>query len=153
MGRAVARQLARYGAKVVVGDVDPAGEETVDLIRKEGGDALFVRTDVAAAKDVQNLVAKAVEAYGGLHCAFNNAGVLPATATLAHTEETAFDDVMAVDLRGVFLCLKYEIRQRLKNGGGAIVNNASVAGIIAEPGSHLCRSKTWRDRVDQGSHD
>jgi len=134
MGRAVALLFAKYGAKVVVADVDPAAEETVDLIRKEGGEGLFVRTDVRESKEVENLVTKTVEAYGGLHCAFNNAGVLPATAALADTEETTFDTVLSVDLRGVFLCLKYEIHQMLKNGGGAIVNNASIAGMIAEPG-------------------
>jgi len=134
MGRAVALLFAQHGAKVVIGDVDPAGEGTVESIKAGGGEALFVPTDVSEANDVENLVAKAIEAYGGLHCAFNNAGVLPATAALADMDDAAFDNVMAVDLRGVYLCLKYEIRQMLKNGGGAIVNNASIAGIIAEPG-------------------
>jgi NAD(P)-dependent dehydrogenase (short-subunit alcohol dehydrogenase family) len=134
MGRAVALRFASCGAKVVVADVDPAGEETVTAIKAEGGEGLFVRTDVSQAAEVEQLVTRAVEAYGALNCAFNNAGVLPATAALADMDDAAFDHVMAVDLRGVFLCLKYEIRQMLRNGGGAIVNNASIAGIIAEPG-------------------
>lgn len=134
MGRATALMFSRHGAQVVVGDVDPAGEETVASIKAEGGEGVFVRTDVSNAKDVENLVAKTVEAYGGLNCAFNNAGVLPSTAALADMDDAAFDNVMAVDLRGIYLCLKYEIRQMLRNGGGAIVNNASIAGMIAEPG-------------------
>ena len=86
MGRAVALLFARHGAKVVIGDVDPAGEGTAELIKAEGGEGLFVRTDVSEAKEVENLVAKTVEAYGGLHCAFNNAGVLPSTAALARIQ-------------------------------------------------------------------
>jgi len=75
-----------------------------------------------------------VETYGGLHFAFNNAGILPATALLADVDEAAFDQVVAVDLKGVFLAMKYEIQYMLKAGGGAIVNNASIAGMIADPG-------------------
>ena len=86
------------------------------------------------AQQVQNLVAAAVKTYGGLHCAFNNAGVLPTGALLADVDEAAFDQVVAVDLKGVFLAMKYEIQHMIKAGGGAIVNTASVAGIIAEPG-------------------
>jgi NAD(P)-dependent dehydrogenase (short-subunit alcohol dehydrogenase family) len=83
---------------------------------------------------VKHLIVTAVQTYGGLHCAFNNAGVLPPTASLAETNESTFEEVMAVDLKGVFLCMKHEIQQMLQNGGGAIVNNASIAGIIAESG-------------------
>jgi NAD(P)-dependent dehydrogenase (short-subunit alcohol dehydrogenase family) len=72
--------------------------------------------------------------YGALHCAFNNAGILPPTVTLADTNESTLEEVMAVDLKGVFLCMKHEIKQMLQNGGGAIVNNASIAGMIAEAG-------------------
>jgi NAD(P)-dependent dehydrogenase (short-subunit alcohol dehydrogenase family) len=134
IGRATALLFARHGAKVVIGDVNPEGRETVAAIEREGGTALFVETDVRDAKQVQNLVAAAVETYGGLHCAFNNAGILPEGALLADVEEAAFDRVIAVDLKGVFLAMKYEIRHMLKNGGGAIVNNASIAGMIAETG-------------------
>lgn len=134
IGRATALLFAKHGAKVVIGDVDLAGRETVETIKRDGGDALFVQTDVRDASEMKNLVAAAVKTYGGLHCAFNNAGVLPTGALLADAEEAAFDQVIAVDLKGVFLAMKYEIQHMLKNGGGAIVNTASVAGIIAEPG-------------------
>jgi NAD(P)-dependent dehydrogenase (short-subunit alcohol dehydrogenase family) len=134
IGRATALLFARQGAKVVIGDLNPEGRETVKAIEREGGAALFVETDVRNAQQVQALVAAAAETYGGLHCAFNNAGILPAGALLADVEETAFDQVIAVDLKGVFLSMKYEIQHMLKAGGGAIVNNASIAGMIAEPG-------------------
>jgi NAD(P)-dependent dehydrogenase (short-subunit alcohol dehydrogenase family) len=134
IGRATALLFARYGARVVIGDVDPAGVETVDAIKQEGGEALFVQTDVRDARDVKNLVAAAVKTYSGLHCAFNNAGVLPTGGLLADVEEAAFDQVVAVDLKGAFLSMKYEIEYMLGAGGGAIVNNASIAGMIADPG-------------------
>ena len=134
IGRATALLFARHGARVVIGDVNPEGWETVKAIEQEGGAALFVETDVRDARQVQHLVASAVEIYGGLHFAFNNAGVLPAGALLADVEEAAFDQVVAVDLKGVFLSMKYEIQHMLRAGGGAIVNNASIAGMIAEPG-------------------
>jgi len=134
IGRATALLFARYGARVVIGDIDPAGVATVDMIKQERGDALFVQTDVRDASDVKNLVAAAVKTYGGLHCAFNNAGVLPTAALLADVEEAAFDQVVAVDLKGAFLSMKYEIEYMLGAGGGAIVNNASIAGMIADPG-------------------
>jgi NAD(P)-dependent dehydrogenase (short-subunit alcohol dehydrogenase family) len=114
----------------VIGDLDPKGRETVEMIEREGGSALFVETDVRSAPQVQNLVATTVATYGGLHFAFNNAGVLPKDALLADVEEA----VLAVDLKGVFLAMKYEIQHMLQAGGGAIVNNASIAGMIAEPG-------------------
>jgi NAD(P)-dependent dehydrogenase (short-subunit alcohol dehydrogenase family) len=134
IGRATAMLFARSGAKVVIGDIDPAGEETVELIKEEQGKALFVQTDVRETSEVKNLVASAVKTYGGLHCAFNNAGVLPPTALLADTDDATFDKVLAVDLKGVFLSMKYEIQHMLQSGGGAIVNNASIAGMIADPG-------------------
>lgn len=134
IGRATAQLFARNGAKVVIGDIDPAGSETVDEIKRDGGEAIFVNTDVSDESDVRNLIGAAVESYGGLHCAFNNAGVLPPTVMLGELDETTFDKVIAVDLKGIFLSMKYEIRQMLQAGGGAIVNNASIAGMIAEAG-------------------
>jgi NAD(P)-dependent dehydrogenase (short-subunit alcohol dehydrogenase family) len=88
----------------------------------------------ATRGDAKNLIATAVKTYGGLHCAFNNAGVLPPTVTLVEMDESAFDKILDVDLGGVFLCMKHEIAHMPQGGGGAIVNNASIAGTIAEPG-------------------
>jgi NAD(P)-dependent dehydrogenase (short-subunit alcohol dehydrogenase family) len=134
IGRATAELFAQSGAKVVIGDVDAAGDETVEAIKRDGGEAIFVRTDVSDEGDVKNLIATAVKTYGGLHCAFNNAGVLPPTVALVEMEESTFDQTLAVDLKGVFFCMKHEITHMLQSGGGAIVNTASIAGLIAEPG-------------------
>jgi NAD(P)-dependent dehydrogenase (short-subunit alcohol dehydrogenase family) len=134
IGRATALMFAQHGAKVVIGDTHPAGEETAKQIKQDKGEAIFVQTDVSDAQQVQNLVATAVKTYGGLHCAFNNAGVLPPMSMLVETDETEFDKTLAVDVKGVFLAMKYEIPQMLKSGGGAIVNTASIAGLIAEQG-------------------
>jgi NAD(P)-dependent dehydrogenase (short-subunit alcohol dehydrogenase family) len=134
IGKATSLLFAQHGAKVVIGDNNPAGVETVEMIKREQGDAIFVQTDVSVADQVRNLVATAVTTYGGLHYAFNNAGVAPPMALLADTDESTFDEIVAVDMKGVFLAMKYEIQQMLQTGGGAIVNNASIAGLIAEPG-------------------
>ena len=123
IGRATALLFAQSGAKVVIGDVDPAGDETVEAIKRDGGEVIFVKTDVSDEGDVKNLIATAVKTYGGLHCAFNNAGVLPPTVMLVEMEESTFDQTLAVDLKGVFLCMKHEIAHMLQSGGGAIVNN------------------------------
>lgn len=134
IGRATALAFAARGAAVVIGDVDDRAQETARLIHEAGGEALFVRTDVASAKDVQALVRTAVDTYGGLHVAFNNAGILPPTGPLAEQSEEDFDRTIAVDLKGVFLALKYEIEHMAAAGGGSIINTASVAGVIADPG-------------------
>ena len=91
IGKATSLLFARYGAKVVIGDINPDGAETVEAIKRENGEAAFVQTDVRDAQQVQNLMATAVKTFGGLHCAFNNAGVLPPMAPLAETEESTFD--------------------------------------------------------------
>jgi len=134
IGKATSLLFAQHGAKVVIGDNNPAGVETVEAIKREQGDAIFVQTDVRDEGDVKNLIATAVKTYGGLHCAFNNAGVSQPTVTLVEMDESTFDNTLAVDLKGVFLCMKHEIAHMLQSGGGAIVNNASIAGLIAEPG-------------------
>lgn len=134
IGRATSLAFARQGATVVIGDVDDRAGETVRLIEEAGGTGLFVRTDVTVAADVERLVTTAVDTYGGLHIAFNNAGVLPPTGPLIEQSEADWDKTIAVDLKGVFLALKYEIAHMVTAGGGAIVNTASVAGIIADPG-------------------
>jgi NAD(P)-dependent dehydrogenase (short-subunit alcohol dehydrogenase family) len=133
IGRATSLLFARHGAKVVIGDVDSAGEEIAETIKQDDGEAIFAQSDVRAESDVKDLIATVAKTYGGLHCAFNNAGILPTTALLADTDASVFD-VLAVDLKGVFLCMKYEIQLMLQHGGGAIVNNASIAGMIADPG-------------------
>ena len=134
IGRATALAFARQGATVVIGDVDDRAAETVRLIEEIGGTGLFVRTDVTVAADVERLVNTTVDTYGGLHVAFNNAGILPPTGPLIDQTEADWDSTIAVDLKGVFLALKYEIAHMVTAGGGAIVNTASVAGIIAAPG-------------------
>jgi NAD(P)-dependent dehydrogenase (short-subunit alcohol dehydrogenase family) len=134
IGKATSLLFAQHGAKVVIGDNNPAGVETVEMIKREQGDAIFVKTDVRDEGDVKNLIATAVKTYGGLHCAFNNAGVLPPTVTLVEMDESVFENTVAVDLKGVFLCMKHEIAHMLQSGGGTIVNNASIAGLIGEPG-------------------
>lgn len=134
IGRATALAFAWQRAKVVVGDLSEEGAETVAMVRKAGGEGLFVRTNVTNAAEVEALVQQTVRAFGGLHCAFNNAGVLPPTRPLAEQTESDFDKVIAVDLKGVYLCLKHEIQHMLGAGGGAIVNTASIAGVIADPG-------------------
>lgn len=129
IGRATAVTFAREGARVVLADVQDA-DETLRLIRAEGGEARFVATDVVDAAQVEQLVARAVEAYGRLDVAFNNAGVSGSGAT---TADYALDDwqrVLAVNLTGVWLCMKYELAQMLRQGGGAIVNNASILGLV-----------------------
>lgn len=134
IGRATSLAFARQGATVVIGDVDDRAAETVELIEEAGGTGLFVRTDVTVAGDVERLVQTTIDTYGGLHVAFNNAGILPPTGPLLEQSEADWDKTIAVDLKGVFLALKYEIAHMVDNGGGAIVNTASVAGIIADPG-------------------
>lgn len=134
IGRATSLLFAQHGATVVIGDLNPEGAKIAELIQSGGGEALFVKTDVRESDEVKNLVTTAVKTYGRLDCAFNNAGILPAPSLLTELEETSFDEVIAVDLKGVFLCMKHEILHMLKSGGGVIVNNASIAGLIADPG-------------------
>lgn len=141
IGRATARLFAREGAKVVVstGSNVRGGEETVQLIRDDGGEAIFVKCDVTSAADIHAMVNTAVEVYGSLHCAFNNAGIGPdggeyPVVPIADCPEEIWDRTIDVNLKGVFLCMKYEIRQMLKQGYGAVVNNSSLGGIKALPG-------------------
>jgi NAD(P)-dependent dehydrogenase (short-subunit alcohol dehydrogenase family) len=131
IGRATALAFARSGAKVAIGNRNVEnGEETVALIEKAGGTALFQRTDVTAAKDVEALVARAVREYGALDCAFNNAGVLSHLKTIPEESEDDFDRTLAVNVKGIWLALKYELTEMQKRGRGAIVNNASAVGVV-----------------------
>jgi len=134
IGRATALAFARDGAQVVIGNRNvQRGEETVAMIRKAGGTASFKRTDVLVTKDIEALVNHAVKEYGGLDLAFNNAGVEGAVAPVTEQTEANYDAVMDVNVKGVWLSMKYEIPQMLKRGGGAIVNCSSVAGLIGFP--------------------
>jgi NAD(P)-dependent dehydrogenase (short-subunit alcohol dehydrogenase family) len=135
IGRATALVFAKEGAKVVVADIVVAGgEETVRMIKDAGGEAIFVKTDVTRAAEVEALVKKTVETYGRLDCAFNNAGIEGEMAPTADCTEENWDRVVNIDLKGVWLCMKYEIPQMLQQGGGAIVNTASVAGLVGFQG-------------------
>src|SRR6266849_10833511 len=132
IGRDAAVLFAKAGAKLVVaGRREAEGKETVDLVRAAGGDGLFVKTDVSRAADVRALVQKTVEKFGRLDVSFTNAGMEGSWSSIAEQSEEEWDSTIDINLKGVWLCLKYEIRQILKQGGGgAIVNMASVAGFI-----------------------
>ena len=130
IGRATALAFARGGARVAVADVARRnGEDTVALIAASGGSAVFVPVDVADAASVEAMVAATVAHYGRIDCAFNNAGILPAKARTADCTEDDWDRTISVNLKGVWLCMKHEIRRMLAQGGGAIVNASSVAGL------------------------
>jgi NAD(P)-dependent dehydrogenase (short-subunit alcohol dehydrogenase family) len=134
IGRASALAFASAGARVVVADIDDAGgAATAQAIVANGGEALFARVDVTNATDVNRLIAQTVERFGRLDCAHNNAGVLGTVAPLIDSPDDNFERVMNVNVMGVWLCLKAEIRQMLAQGGGAIVNTASSAGVKGSP--------------------
>jgi NAD(P)-dependent dehydrogenase (short-subunit alcohol dehydrogenase family) len=135
IGRATALAFAREGASVVVADVDEqANADTARLIEAAGGRVAAVRCDVTRAQDVQAATDAAVETFGGLDMAFNNAGIEQSSAPAADITEAEWDRVIAVSLRGVFLSMKHEIPLLLQRGGGAIVNTSSGAGIKGFPG-------------------
>lgn len=132
IGRAIALAYAREGARVVVSDMNAAGgEETVRLVRQAGGDALFAQCDVAQPEDCRALVERAVAAYGRLDIACNNAGIAGDSAPTAEYPVEAWQRVIAINLSGVFYGMRWQIAQMLKNGGGAIVNIASILGQVA----------------------
>lgn len=134
IGRAAAISFAQQGARVTVSDVDVAGgEKTVADIRQAGGEAQFVKADISKSADVEALIGKVVATHGRLDCAFNNAGIEIEHLPLAESDEATFDRIMSVNVKGVWLCMQHEIRQMLKQGGGAIVNTASVAGLVGAP--------------------
>lgn len=143
IGRASAKLFAAEGAKVVGADWDEAhGNAVSEEIRESGGEATFLRVDVASAEDVRGMIAAAVERYGGLDVLFNNAGIEGEQAPTADCTLENWERVINVNLRGVFLGMKYAIPEILKRGGGSIVNNASVAGLVGFAGSPAyCASK------------
>jgi NAD(P)-dependent dehydrogenase (short-subunit alcohol dehydrogenase family) len=135
IGRATAQLFAAEGARVVAVDQNEAdAEKTVALIKEGGGDALAFAADVSREADCRRMVERAVAAYGKLNVAFNNAGVGASGFAVADEEEIAFSRLIDVNLKGVFLSMKYEIPAMLAAGGGAIVNTASVAGLVGERG-------------------
>ena len=136
IGRATAIAFAREGAKVVVASRRiKEGEETVQLVKKAGSDGFFIKTDVAKAADIKAMVEKTVATYGRLDYAFNNAGVIEQTpGPLVEQSEETFGRIMDINVKGVWLSMKYEIPEMLKRGGGAIVNMSSVAGVVGFPG-------------------
>lgn len=143
IGRATAFLFAQEGAKVVVVDInDAAGEETVKMIKDGGGEAIFIHADVSKAEDVKNMVQKTVEKFGGLHVIVNNAGIVGEMIDTANYPEETFDKVIAVNLKGVWLGIKYAVAEIIKSGGGSIINVASIGGLIGFPGiSAYCASK------------
>jgi NAD(P)-dependent dehydrogenase (short-subunit alcohol dehydrogenase family) len=144
IGREAAILFAKAGVKVVVaGRREVEGRETIDLLRAAGGEGLFVKTDVALAADVEALVRKTVEQYGRVDIAFNNAGVEGVLIPIVEQSEEDWDRTIDINLKGTWLCLKYEIQQMLKQGGGgAIVNMSSVAGWIGSAGfATYCATK------------
>jgi NAD(P)-dependent dehydrogenase (short-subunit alcohol dehydrogenase family) len=135
IGRATAFAFAREEASVVVADKDvERGEQTAAEVRELGGDALFVRTDISSADDVAALVDRAVERFGRLDYAFNNAGIEGESAPTADCSIENWNQTIGVNLTGTFLCMRAEIPKMLASGGGSIVNNSSVAGLVGFAG-------------------
>jgi NAD(P)-dependent dehydrogenase (short-subunit alcohol dehydrogenase family) len=136
IGRATSKIFAREGAKLLLADiVEEAGNETLKAVRDAGASAIFIRVDVANASQVEAMVAKAMETYGRIDCAFNNAGIEGAAALTHKCTEENWHRVLSINLTGVWLCMKAEIAQMLQQGGGgAIVNTSSLAGIAGTQG-------------------
>lgn len=136
IGRATAQLFAREGASVVVSDIsEKGGQETVALIARAGGQAAFVKADISKTADVQAMIETAVARFDGLHVLFNNAAValVGRDGKVADIPEEVWDFVLAANLKGVYLACKYAIPEMIKSGGGSIINNASVAALVAEP--------------------
>jgi NAD(P)-dependent dehydrogenase (short-subunit alcohol dehydrogenase family) len=130
IGRATAIKFGERGAKVVVAARrEKEGNETVDMIKRAGGEGTFVQTDVRVTSQVENMVNQTVKKYGRLDIAFNNAGVGGIMARLIRTTEEVFDEVVDTNFKGVWLSMKYEIPVMLKQGSGIIINNSSIAGV------------------------
>ena len=133
IGRASAITFAENGAKVIVADIEPvSGTETVNLIKKNNGEAIFVKTDVSKSEDVEKLVLKTIEIYNRIDIAFNNAGIEVPMAKIADILEEDWDRIININLKSVWLCMKYEIGAMLLQGCGVIVNMSSVVGILGQ---------------------
>jgi len=137
MGASTAELFASEGAKVVIADFnEEKGRQQTEKIKAAGGECSFVKTDVSKSEDVQNMVKFTVETYGRLDVALNNAAITPDDKPIAEFDEAYWDRLMSIDLKGVALCLKYEIQQMMAQGeGGSIINTSSVSGIRPQPGT------------------
>jgi len=135
IGRAACVAFAKQGAKVVAVDRDgAAAEATAGIIRQNGGDAVAVTADVTKSADVKAYVKAAIDKYGRVDCFFNNAGIEGKVSPIVDYDEAVFDAVLGVNVKGVFLGLKHVLPEMIRQGGGAIVNTASVAGLVGTPG-------------------
>jgi NAD(P)-dependent dehydrogenase (short-subunit alcohol dehydrogenase family) len=138
IGRATAVALAKERVKVTVAARRAKeGEETVRLVKKAGSDGIFVKTDIANEDDVRSLVEKSVNTYGKLDYAFNNAGIEETMTPLVDQTSEVFDQIMNINVKGVWLSMKYEIPEMIRTGGGAIVNMSSIAGVMGIPQSPI----------------
>uniref|UniRef100_UPI0035A1AE3F SDR family NAD(P)-dependent oxidoreductase n=1 Tax=Jeotgalibaca porci TaxID=1868793 RepID=UPI0035A1AE3F len=135
MGKSTAELFAKAGAKVIVADYNvEQGQAAADEIKANGGEATFIKVDVSIEEEVKNLVEKTVETYGRLDVAVNNAAITPDDKPIAEMDMDYYERLMAVDLKGVMLCMKYEIKQMLAQGSpGSIVNTSSVSGLRPQP--------------------
>lgn len=160
IGRATALRFAAEGAKVMVSDIDvEGGARTAEMIGEAGGQAAFQKADVSEQAEIDALIDKTVEAFGRLDCACNNAGIEGRIAPITEQAMDNYDHIMAINARGTFLCMKAEIAQMLKTGGGAIVNLSSVAGLIGFPGlspyvasKHAVNGMTKNAALEYGKH-
>jgi NAD(P)-dependent dehydrogenase (short-subunit alcohol dehydrogenase family) len=138
IGRATAVAFAQAGASVVIASRgQDQGKETEALVKQTGAKGLFIETDVTDGSSIRALIERTVETFGQIDAAFNNAGIEGKVAPIAETIEEDFDTLMNTNLKGVYLGLKYQILQMLKNGGGAIVNTASIGGLVGFPNTAI----------------
>lgn len=144
IGRESALAFAEEGAKVVVSDInEEAGNETVRLVKEKGGDAIFIKCNVAEEQDIINLINKTVEHYGRLDWAHNNAGIGAPSKPIADTETADWDRCIQITQKSLYLSLKYEIPAMLKSGGGAIVNTASTSGLLGSENLATYSAAKW----------
>lgn len=135
IGRATALKFASEGAKVMVSDVNISGmKETVNLIEKSGGTAQSIAADVTKSKEVKDMISQTIKSFGALDCAVNNAGIEGFIKPFTDNPEANFDKIIAVNIKGVFLCMQEELAYMKDHGGGTIVNLSSIAGLIGFPG-------------------
>ena len=152
IGRAAAVALAKQGVKIAIAARRAKeGEETVRLVKEAGSEGIFVKTDVANENDVRSLVEKTVKQYNRLDYAFNNAGIEEKTTPLVDQTSEVFDQIMNVNVKGVWLSMKYEILEMIRAGGGAIVNTSSGAGVVGvSTTANIYRKQTccaWTDQI------